>query len=375
MACISNALIIGGGIAGLAAAISLAKAGVQCDVVEWAQAPLGASLALAGRAAEALDELGIYEECYYTGTPFLNDSTAASMSDAQGRLISAGPERPTWPGAKTAIGVYRPVFLHILEDAAVRAGVTIKQGITTRTIDIDGETSSVTFTDGTQSAYDLVIGADGIASRTRGQFFPDAPKPAYSGQMSIRWMAPGPAIPGEGWFAGPLGRVGFYYLPQGLVYVAAAFSAPEGTWLEGTKLYDFYARLLDTFTAPPMLELRQRLTPEAKLICRPYDWIFVPGTWHIGRVLLIGDAAHATTSNMGMGGGMALEDGVVLGQCMRAASTLNEALSQFMQRRYERVRLVVETSVALSRLDQAKAPRSESMALFKSAFQTLGQPY
>ncbi len=375
MACISNALIVGGGIAGLAAAISLAKAGVHCDVVEWAGAPLGASLALSGRAAEALDELGIYQACYDTGTPFTADSKAGSMSDAQGRLISPGPERPTWPGARTAIGVYRPVFLQIMADAAERAGVTIKQGTTTQTIDLAGEKTAVTFADGTQGVYDFIVGADGITSRTRELFFPDAPKPAYSGQMSIRWMAPGPAVPDEGWFAGPLGRVGFYYLPQGMVYVAAAFTAPEETWLEGQELYDFYRRLLDTFTASPMVELKRRLTPDSKLICRPYKWIFVPKPWHTGRVLLIGDAAHATTSNMGMGGGMALEDGAVLGQCIAAASTLEEALRAFMDRRYERVRLVVETSVALSRLDQAKAPRSESMALFKSAFETLAQPY
>ena len=97
-------------IAGLAAANSLAKAGVHCDVVKWAGAPLGASLALSGRAAEALDELGICQQCYETGTPFTADSKAGAMSDAQGRLISPGAERPTRPGARTAIGVYRPVL-------------------------------------------------------------------------------------------------------------------------------------------------------------------------------------------------------------------------------------------------------------------------
>ncbi len=374
MACISESLIVGGGIAGLAAAIALSKAGVECDVVEWAAAPLGASLGISGRAAEALVDLGVYEECYDTGKA--HESTSGSMSDAQGRLISAGPERPNWPGAKTALGVYRPVFLKILLDAAIRAGAKIKQPTTTQTIEFIGDECSVTFTDGTEGTYDLIVAADGVSSRTRGLFFPDAPKPAYSGQMSIRWMAPGPTVQGEGWFAGPLGRVGFYELPhQSMVYVAAAFNAPEGTWLEGEELYASFLRLMETFTAPPMVELRRRLTPDADLICRPYYWIFVPKPWHRGRVLLIGDAAHATTSNMGMGGGMALEDGVVLGQCVARASTLDEALGKFMDRRYERVRLVVETSVALSRLDQAKAPRSESMALFKTAFRTLGEPY
>ncbi len=375
MACISEALIVGGGIAGLAASIALSKAGVQCVVVELADAPLGASIGLSGRAAETLVELGIYEECYDNGAPHLPGRDAASLSDAQGRLISPSPERASWPGGKIGMGIYRPVLLQILNGAAQRAGVTIHRGITTKTIELNSDACHVTFTDGTEGTYDLLLGTDGISSSTRRLLFPDAPKPTYSGQMTVRWMAPGPPIEGEGWFTGPLGRLGFYYLPQGLVYVPAVINEPEGTWLEGEELYAHYVRLLDSFTAPPVVELRRRLTPDAALICRPFDWIFMPRPWHRGRALLIGDAAHATTAHMGMGGGMALEDAVVLGQCVAAASTLEEAFSHFMDRRYERVRVVVDTSVALSRLEQAKAPRSEAMALFKAAFQALSQPY
>ena len=375
MACISNALIIGGGIAGLASSIALAKGGVHCHVVELAEAPLGASIGISGRAAEALYELGVYDECYANGAPHLPGRDAASLSDAQGRLISSSPVRASWPGGKVGMAIYRPVLLQILHNAAQRAGVTIQRGITTKKIDLNADVSHVTFTDGTEGDYELIVGTDGISSSTRRFLFPDAAKPTYSGQMTVRWMASGPAIEGEGWFTGPLGRLGFYYLPQGLVYVPAVINEPEGTWLEGEELYALYVRLLDSFTAPPVVELRRRLTPDAALICRPFDWILLPRPWHKGRVILIGDAAHATTAHMGMGGGMALEDAVVLGQCVTVASTLEEAFRTFMDRRYERVRLVVETSIALSRLEQAKAPRSESMALFKTAFQTLSQPY
>src|ERR1700689_5547608 len=106
MACVSTALILGGGIAGLPAAVALGRVGVHCDVLEIADAPLGASLGVSGRATEALEELGVYEECYDAGTPFTRDTTATSLMDAQGRLLSAGPPRPDWPGAKTAIGIY-----------------------------------------------------------------------------------------------------------------------------------------------------------------------------------------------------------------------------------------------------------------------------
>ena len=90
MACVSNGLIAGGGIAGLSAAIALGRVGVHCDVVEIADAPLGASLALSGRATDALAELGVYDECYKTGRPFTPDSTAASQNDATGTHVQRG---------------------------------------------------------------------------------------------------------------------------------------------------------------------------------------------------------------------------------------------------------------------------------------------
>ncbi len=375
MACISTAVIIGGGIAGLATAIALQKIGIQCDVVEISASSLGWSLGLSGRAVDTLVELGIYEECRRTGRSFDPNSTALTMSDAQGNVISKGPQRPTWPGAKPTVGVYRPEFLRILYEAAERAGATIRRPLSAASIDVQEDACHVTFTDGTEGSYDLVIGADGISSATRRMLFPNAGKPAYAGQMSIRWMAPGAPVQGEGWFISPLGRLGFYWLPGNVVYVAAVIDAPEGTWLEGEKLYEVYSKLLDSFTAPPVVELRRRLAPDAAVMCRPFESIMVPTPWYNGRALLIGDAAHATTAHMGMGGGMALEDACVIGQCLAAAQTLPDALQQFQERRFERVRSVVESSVALSRLEQQKAQPSELVPFLTAALQALAQPY
>ena len=122
------------------------------------------------------------------------------------------------------------------------------------------------------------------------------------------------------------------------------------------------------------MELRRRLTPESELICRPFEWVLVPEPWR-DSVLLIGDSAHATTAHIGMGGGMAVEDAVVLGQCIAAAGSLPEALSQFMARRFNRVRTDVETSVAIARGEQAGAPTSDRMRLSKDAFAALAEPY
>jgi 2-polyprenyl-6-methoxyphenol hydroxylase-like FAD-dependent oxidoreductase len=375
MACASSALMIGGGIAGLSAAIALSRIGVKCDVVEIAHEPMGASLGISGRAAEALDELGVYDECYATGTPWERDSTVATLMDSAGNVISAMPPRPDWPGSKTAIGVYRPTLLKIMADEALRLGVRIERGLTAIAVEDQKDAAVVTLSSGEVRRYDFVVGTDGIGSRTRAMLFPEAPKPEYAGQMSMRWMAPGPAIQPEGWYAGPVGRIGFYYLPQGYVYVAAVISAKEWVRMTKEEVFALFTRLLASYTAPAIVELRNRLTPDSDLICRPFEWIMLPDPWFTGRALLIGDAAHATTAHLGMGGGMALEDAVVLAQCIEKASTLQDAFEAFMVRRLQRVRTVVETSVALSRLEQAKAPPSENRALMKTAFETISQPY
>ena len=368
-------LIVGGGIAGLAAAVALARQGVRCDVIERSDTQQGASLAFSGRAAMALDELGVYQEVHDTGTAFGPDSTAASIRNAAGELVSPGPQRPTWPGAKDGVAVYRPVFVDVMAEAAEKLGVRISKGLTVEHIDNGDDRVTATLSNGETRDYDLLVAADGIGSRTRTNLFPDAPKPEFSGQLSIRWMAPGPKIEPEGWYMSPVGRLGFYYLPQGYVYVPAVINMPEWRWLSDEEVRAQFQRLLDSFTAPAIVELRSRLTPDAQLIGRPFEWLLLPDPWFQGRCLVIGDAAHATTAHMGMGGGMAVEDAAVLGQCVANAATLPEALEMFMKRRFERVKTVVDTSVKLSKLEQAKAPPSENRALLTAAFQAIGQPY
>lgn len=376
MACISTALIVGGSIAGINAAIALAQAGVQVDVVELSAQPLGASLAFSGRAAETLVELGIYDEVHATGRPSTPDSTATSIRNpATGEIINPGPQRPTWPGAVDAIGVYRPVFLEIAQAAAERLGVRIRKGVTYESFDDGADGVTVVFTDGETACYDLFVAADGIGSKTRELIFPDAPKPQFAGQLSIRWMAPGGPVQDEGWYVSPLGRLGFYYLPQGMVYIPAVINLPEWRWFSEEDIRATFTALLDSMSAPAIKELRSRLDETSELIGRPFEWLLLPDPWYKGRTVLIGDAAHATSAHMGMGGGMALEDAVVLGQSIAAATTLPEALEAFMKRRFERVKLVVETSVKLGELEQQKAPHAENMALLTKAFETLGQPY
>ncbi|WP_321854129.1 FAD-dependent monooxygenase [Paraburkholderia tropica] len=377
MACVSKGLIVGGGIAGLSAAIALERVGVHCDVVEIGEKPVGAAISLTGRATEALAELGVYEECYATSRPFTDEMSSPVMRDAAGiELGPPPPPRPAWPGAKTGIGIYRPALAQILNQTAQGLGARIETGVTVETLQEVGDEVVVVLSNGEERRYDFVIGADGINSRTRTMLFPDAPQPAYAGQMSIRWMIPGPAIPGEAWYvAGKFGRLGFFHMPhQNLVYTPIVVSVPE-TRLSQQDAYELVGRLLDMYTAPAVGELRKHLHADSTFICRPFRSILLKSPWFSGRTLLIGDAAHATTAHMGMGAGMALEDAVVLAQCIAGVSSLADAYETFMARRFERVRTVVETSVALSKLEQTGAPGPETKKLMGAALATISQPY
>jgi 2-polyprenyl-6-methoxyphenol hydroxylase-like FAD-dependent oxidoreductase len=371
----SKGLIVGGGIAGLSSALALQRVGVSCDVAEIGDLrPVGAGIGLAGRAPNALEELGVYEEVAATGQPGLGPP---ALYDAAGELIASPPAPREIPGVRGAVGVYRPAFAEVLSKAAVKAGANIETGLSIASIEDGDDAAVVEMTNGERRSYDFVIGADGVNSRVRSIVFPDAPEPEYTGQMSIRWVFPSDPLEGEGWYlAGDYGKLAFYHQPYpNLIYAPMVVNMTEER-LSQQGAYEVVKRLTDMFTASAIVELRKHLNQQSELIPRPFKWILLEKPWYRGRTLLIGDAAHATTAHMGMGGGMALEDGVVLAQCIAAAPSLTEAYETFVERRFERVRTVVETSVTLSKREQDHLPPGpEEGRLMGQAMAILSQPY
>jgi 2-polyprenyl-6-methoxyphenol hydroxylase-like FAD-dependent oxidoreductase len=375
MTCISSALVVGGGIAGLSAALALSRTGVRCEVVENADPTVGSSIGLSGRAADALAELGVYDELRAIGRPFGKDATAIQMRNAAGQVVSPGPKLFDWPGVRDTICIYRPALIRVLTRTAQDLGVDIRMDTTFSKIDAHAQGVTVTFTDGERRDYDLLIGADGINSATRETFFPGVSTPAYSGQMSIRWMAPGPKVEEESWYRSPVGRLGFYHLPiEDLVYCPAIITMPEQR-LSDDEVRKIYTGLLESFTAPALVELRGRMTGDAKMIGRPFRWHLMPAPWYHGRVVLVGDAAHATTAHMGYGGGLAVEDAVVLAQCVRDAENVQQALAAFMDRRFDRAKAVVMASLGISQIEQGRAAPAEYAESLTKAFAAISQPY
>jgi 2-polyprenyl-6-methoxyphenol hydroxylase-like FAD-dependent oxidoreductase len=275
MACVANALIVGGGIGGLAAAIALQNVGVKCTVAEIDMKPVGAGIGFAGRAPQALQALGVYEESCATGKPFTEAMKAPVTRDAAGVPMHAPPPKASFDGSLPPVGVHRPVFAEILLRRARECGVFVRDKLSIARIEETANGALVTLNNGETLTVDCVIGADGIGSVTRALLFPEVPEPEYAGQMSLRWLAPYPPIEPADWYdAGSGGRVAIHNQPvQENIYVPMVITMPERR-LSQQDCYRIARDLFDRFTAPAIAELRARLIPDAEIIgC----WSMRPG--------------------------------------------------------------------------------------------------
>jgi 2-polyprenyl-6-methoxyphenol hydroxylase-like FAD-dependent oxidoreductase len=367
-------LIVGGGPAGLTAALALAKQGIDAEIVErdpiWA--PVGVGLLLQSPPLRALKALGLLDACRDAG--FVHESV--SMCDSEGNVFhEVVPPNVNAPGDPAAVGMSRVALNEVLLDALSSTDVTIRMGTSITAIDEAGEQVEVAFTDGTSGRYGLVIGADGLHSAVRELAFTDPPAPRNTGQVIWRAAAPRPA------------RLDHYLMLHrrrekvGLVAIS------------DDSLYVFMLEATDDYTRPPreqlapMLaerlrgygsfapEVAESITDSDSIDHRGLQALLVPAPWNRGRVLLIGDAAHTTTPHIAFGVGMAIEDAIVLAELAAAELPVSELMARFMARRYERCKLVVESSVQIGRWEiDPDAPGADPGRLTGASFAALAQP-
>jgi 2-polyprenyl-6-methoxyphenol hydroxylase-like FAD-dependent oxidoreductase len=124
-----------------------------------------------------------------------------------------------------------------------------------------------------------------------------------------------------------------------------------------------------------MAELRDGISAKSSIVARPFESAIQPRPWNVGRVVLIGDAAHATTPHLASGAGMAVEDAIVLAdEITRHGDDVPVALAAFTERRFERCRLIVESSVSIGERQLAHARADEIGMLMGKAMHALAQP-
>jgi 2-polyprenyl-6-methoxyphenol hydroxylase-like FAD-dependent oxidoreductase len=120
--------------------------------------------------------------------------------------------------------------------------------------------------------------------------------------------------------------------------------------------------------------LRERIVEPEQVVWRALEVLLVPDPWHRGRVVLIGDAAHTTTPHLASGAGIAIEDAIVLGEELTGNRALDAALDRFMDRRFDRCRMVVENSVQLGEWEKHTPDDADPLALTSASWVRLAEP-
>jgi 2-polyprenyl-6-methoxyphenol hydroxylase-like FAD-dependent oxidoreductase len=240
------------------------------------------------------------------------------------------------PGLPPGNGITRPRLHKILQDATLSSGADVRTGATVSSLD------------DAKREYDLVVGADGLHSQIRGELFPEA-APKLTGQVCWRYNLP--RIEGLDKirvYIGPNGTAGFVPLAADLMYMLTIEKPPEGAPLRLPRegLATTYRERLAGFGGP-VAEMRELVVDDDAVVYRPVENVVVPAPWYRDNVVLIGDAAHATSPHCGQGAAQAIEDGLVLAHELAARGDVGAALDAFMARRFDRCRFIVEGSEAI----------------------------
>jgi 2-polyprenyl-6-methoxyphenol hydroxylase-like FAD-dependent oxidoreductase len=370
---IQRALVVGGGIGGMSTAITLRKQGVAVDLIDldpqWRV--YGAGITITGATLRAFKALGILDavmERAYTGD-------GIQVCDVSGNPLHLVPT-PAAVGGDTpgCGGIMRPVLHKILSDLTLKLGTQVRLGLTVDAIDSDVEGVDVRFSDGSPGRYHLMVGADGVFSRVRTLLFPDAPRPQYTGQCVWRIVAPRPtSITRRHFFLGGPAKVGLTPVSDTEMYMFYLETTEKRKPLPDEQLLVELRRLMAGYGGI-LANLRESLGPDSHVVLRPLEGFLLPRPWQKGRAILIGDAAHPTTPQLASGAGLAVEDALVLGEELARTPSVDEALERFMNRRYERCRLVVENSLEIGRREQEREPAEVQTRIVQESLEVLAHP-
>src|SRR6516225_2674085 len=327
MAIVETILVVGGGIAGLVTATAFHRRGFTTELVErqgsWHA--LGAGFLVHANGMRMLLSVGLAAGVENAGAVVRR----WCFCDEHGDLLSETDLEALWGDAGPCVGIERSKLQRALLPGV--ANVRCRLGTSVISLAQDGRRVSVGFSDGSTGDYDLVVGADGIKSTVRALTLRTA-APADLGAMNWRSIAPlRPAgltalelHLGDGCLFGlvPMGTrrtYGFAYVVQPRFY---------------DPLQGRLERLRNRFAAfgGRVQEYLASLEHDDQVICSAMEWMELEN-WHRGRVVLVGDAAHASSPMMGQGGCMAMEDACVLAEELRAAVTVESALASHASRR------------------------------------------
>lgn len=371
---IATALVVGGGIGGMATAISLAERGVRTELIdldpEWRV--YGAGITITGPTLRAYRHLGLLEPIKQAGA--ITNKTRLFRFD--GTHLHDLEEPVIEEGLPATGGIMRPVLHRIMQERVKALNIPVRLGITVTALENDAAGVDVTFSDGSFGRYDLVVGADSIASRVRTIAFPHMGPPQPTGQGCWRIsIAKPPGLDAGEFYLGHENPCGITACGPDTVYMWMLTPHEDReSFMTEDELFSTLRHLLKDFGGNAGW-IRDTMTRDNWINYRPLAAGLQPRSWSNGRIVLIGDAAHATTPHLASGAGMAVESGIVLAEELAKAPDVASGLAAYEERRYERCRDVIDSSVGIGSLQLAHRPPQEHAALLEGALSRLNEPF
>jgi 2-polyprenyl-6-methoxyphenol hydroxylase-like FAD-dependent oxidoreductase len=347
-----RALIIGSGVAGPAVAQFLKRVGWDCQIFEAQDEPnsyAGLFLNVATNGLAVLESLGLRDRLLTDG----HRAPRMVMWSGKGKELGFVPNGPARQPQRGSVIVRRGWLHQVLREGVVAAGIPVGFGAKLVSIQENATGVHATFANGRVETGDILLGCDGIGSRTRYYIDPKAPMAKYSGLVGLGGFArvdglqPTPKT--QHFVFGARSFFGYLVRDDGTVYWFANMTMPEPergssrgspseTWLRQLKS----VHSDDPYPVPQILE-----HTTSELSGYPiYDLAHVPH-WSTGRVAAVGDAVHATSPSAGQGASLALEDAIMLARCLRDEPSHTAAFAEYQHSRQPRVEKIVKYAQAI----------------------------
>jgi 2-polyprenyl-6-methoxyphenol hydroxylase-like FAD-dependent oxidoreductase len=238
---------------------------------------------------------------------------------------------------------------------------------------------TVTLSDGRTERADILVAADGAYSHIRQMAFGNDHHPLYAGQGVWRYTVPRPkTLDGFTIFRaeGGAASVGCLPLAEDLAYFFILESPVEPVRVREAELAARLSERLAPYSAPELVEARAMVGEDRHISFRRFDILLMPQPWHRGRIVLLGDSAHSLTPQLTSGGGMAVEDSVVLADELDGCTDIERAFTAYGQRREGRVRPIYDNSLRICELEKGHpSDATEAVTLFVESFKLLAAHY
>ena len=341
-------LVVGGGIGGLSLARELTRRGLAVTVLERAPKieAVGAGIIMNPNAMAVLEKNGLADCVRADSTPYLGRDTL----DHRGHVLATRDYRPLYDAGRLVPGalVHRARVHECLAEGLPPG--TVHLDVRIRTLHADARGAGVELESGERLAGDVLVGADGIRSTVRARFF-GAGEPVYLGYRSHRFVVENrDRLVHFTEFLGRGQQIGLVPIGDGKLYVWTVFTSPRESRAWALENAATFRALFAQFTDRRVRGAFGQLASTDGVICTELEEVHQT-PWVSGRVVLLGDAAHAMLPGTGQGVGMAMEDAAVLAEELAAASgdpaTIDAALARYESRRRPRVEAIARLSRAI----------------------------